>query len=282
VKNPQEPRDGGSGHLDLEGLSECAYSPQEAAPASLEHAGRCAECAARIEELSRLLTALADLPEPELPQSVLVRLDATLEQAWQEAEETAASSARQVPRPRRAWRRLAVSITLLTVFAGVFFGGLGFLISLGSSTSAGTAATSSAGEAGGISGPDAAADPMLNQMVQKAVAQGEFSADEGGGADSTAGSDVPAPGGTATALALHGMAGCFRAPTRMGYRVVGAAPETYTAGGTTAPVGASLVVYRDDEEPASSTVLYAVLYAGSCPDSWSQVLDEGPVSVSRR
>jgi hypothetical protein len=40
---------------------------------------------------------------------------------------------------------------------------------------------------------------------------------------------------------------------------------------------ATLVVYQNSEEPASTTV-YAVVYAGSCPTVSSEILDQGPVS----
>ena len=71
------------------------------------------------------------------------------------------------------------------------------------------------------------------------------------------------------------MATCFVAPVRAGYTVAAVSAETYSGR------QASLVVYRNDKEPASTTTFYAVLYAGSCPSSTSPVLDEGLVSVSR-
>jgi hypothetical protein len=269
VRNPQEPRDGVAGHLDDEGLSACAYSPQQAAPAALEHAADCAECSAQIEELSLLLASLADLPEPEVPASVLIRLDATLEQAWQEADAAAAAPAQtradRSRRTRRGWRRLAVPIAAFGVLGGSVVG-IGVVLGRGSLSSSSGTSASAAGVVPGTA-PD---DPTLTAMVREAMTVYNRYAQAG-----AATQVAPAPAATTSKFGASGVAPCIGAPSKPGYTLVGTAPETY------AGRSASLVIYRMNEEPASTTTFYAVLYAGSCPGSSGPTLEQGAVSVSR-
>lgn len=283
MRNLQEPRDAASGHLDDEGVSECAFSPEQAAPGALEHAAGCPDCTARIEELGRLLASLADLPEPEIPESVLIRLDATVARAWQEADAEARQQLRAKQRRRtRAWRRLAVPATALAVIIGAVVG-FASLVHLGGD-SASTATSAGAPAAAGrgtttLPGAKPMGQSQLTEMASEALNPPSASAVQGHGTGVESTPTVTTPGSlgaVATASPKsNAMAACFRAPARAGYTVAAVAPETYSG------VEASLIVYRNDEEPASTTTFYAVLYAGSCPDSTSRVLDEGLVSVSR-
>ncbi|WP_034266877.1 hypothetical protein [Actinospica robiniae] len=263
MRNLQEPRDAASEHLDDEGVSECAFSPEQAAPGALEHASGCADCSARIEELGRLLTSLADLPEPEIPESVLIRLEATVERAWREADAEAEQKTRtEQRRPRaKAWRPLVVPTAALAVIVGVVVA-LSSLLHAG-----GTASTSNSAGA-----PAGAAAGSTTSRAVRPMGQSELTTMVIAALDGTSGSESTA---TVSSPKSPAMATCFRAPARAGYTVAAVAPEAYSGG------DASLVVYRNDEEPASTTTFYAVLYAGSCPGSTSQVLDEGLVSVSR-
>jgi hypothetical protein len=252
------------GHLDDEMVSECAFSPEEAAAGALQHAAGCAECAARIEELSGLLASLAELPEPEIPASVLVRLDATVERAWQEADAGASGRSGAADSARkRAWRRLLVPVAALGVLVGAVFG-LAHMAGGGSSEGSATSAS-----APGLA--EGHADTTLIAMARQAIAADKKSVFDGATAPSSPKVTTSLPGGDA----VRPMASCFRAPIRVGYTVVAVSAETYS--GQTA----SLVVYRLSTEPASTTTFYAVLYAGPCPASDGPVLDEGLVSVSR-
>lgn len=284
MRNPQEPRDAVAGHLGDEEVSDCALGPEQAAAGVLEHVAGCTECAARVEELSGLLVALAALPEPEIPESVLIRLDATIEQAWKSADEEAArTSARARTRRARGWRRLIVPITALGVLAGGV-AGVGYLISYAglhggsASHSAGSASgservTAAAGE--GAPNALASADAGLTALARQAFATGPTHVPRGtlsGGAGSA--------GPTQTGMQPHsqtqnhGAAQCAQTPTRAGYTVWTEVPETYTGQNST------LVLYRNDEEPASSTAYLAVVYAGSCPDAAAPILDQGLVRLS--
>ena len=259
-----------AGHLGDEDLSEYAFSPEQASADAVEHTAGCATCTARVEELRGILAALADLPEPEIPASVLARLDATLEQAWQEADETALALSRSAQRraTRNWWRRLAVPITALAVFVGAV-AGVGYLITRAGS--AVTSATSASGVASAHSGavPDAApgADPNLTEMTREALTPGIFNGNDTGATERE-------PSASATSIHAYSQAECH-APARAGYTLETIVAETYVGR------NASLVVYRDDKEPADTTTFYVVLYAGSCPIGSSAVLDEGLVSLGR-
>lgn len=281
MRNPQEPRDAATGHLADEDASECAFSPEQAAPGALEHVAGCAECAARVEELSGLLVALAALPEPEIPESVLIRLDATIERAWQSADEEAAeaqTSERTRNKRARAWRRLMVPITALGVLAGVI-AGVGYLsthLSLqGSSSSASSGVRATAAAGSGLANPAASADGNLAALARQAFGTAPTHVPRGtlsGGAESAG----PTQSGLQphSQTQNHGTEQCAKAPARAGYTVWTETPETY------AGQSATLVVYRNDEEPASSTAYLAVLYAGSCPDTAGPILDQGLVWLS--
>ena len=262
-----------AGHLGDEDLSACAFSPEQASAGAAEHAADCAECSARIEELTALLSALAELPEPQIPESVILRLDATIEQAWQESDEAtrALAQSKRPRRTRKAWLRLSVPITALAVIAGAFIG-VGYLISHGAGGTASSASASS-GEVAPFAGVESAADPALVTMARQALEgageNGSFpAARRTASAGSTARTNAPS-------TSAHAMAHCFHAPQKTGYTVAATAPETYSG------TSASLVVYRSDEEPANTTTFYAVLFAGSCPSGSSAVLDQGPVSAGR-
>jgi len=274
VRNPQEPRDATGEHLDDESVSECAFSPEQAAPGALEHAAGCADCSARIEELGRLLASLADLPEPEIPASVLIRLEATVERAWQEADaEADRESTPQRRRRFRAWAPLAVPVAALGVIAGAVVGISALTHDSGSSSASGTsAAAGSLPRASVVSNSQLTA--LASAALAAAAAQGQGTAAMPPNGDATT---VPraSSGGAASFSGVSPMAKCFRAPARPGYTVAAVAAESVASG------DASLVVYRNDNEPASTTTYYAVLYAGSCPNSSSPVLDQGLVSVSR-
>lgn len=280
MRNPQEPRDAAPAHLDDEGVSECAFSPEQAAPSALEHAAGCADCSARIEELSRLLASLADLPEPEVPESVLIRLDATVERAWLEADAETERKVRTERRRRRfrAWVPLTVPVAALGVIVGAVVGLSSLTGGSSSATSAGAPAGAAAGSANvpGVK-PQAQGnnEALLTQMATAALKTVSGANNLSAGA--AGGVTMPVPTSTASPSApkFSAMASCFAPPTLTGYTVAAAAAETYSGR------QASLVVYRNDNEPASTTTFYAVLYAGPCPDSSSTVLDEGSVSISR-
>ncbi|WP_212528870.1 hypothetical protein [Actinospica durhamensis] len=238
----------------------------------MEHAAGCTECAARVEELRGILVALADLPEPEIPANVLARLDATIEQAWQEADETALALSRSAQRREKQnwWRRLAVPITALAVFAGALVG-VGYLI-----TRAGSGATTAAASSSGVTSagtgavPEAGAnaDPTLTAMARAALGPELFNGSEAGPA-------ARKPTAPTASMNADSKEVCD-APEKSGFTVETIVAETY------AGRDARLVVYRDDKEPADSTTFYVVLYAGSCPIGSSAVLlDQGLVSLSR-
>jgi hypothetical protein len=157
-----------------------------------------------------------------------------------------------------------VPISTLGVVAGAV-AGIVVLVTHGGTPTA-TSVTSAAGSAPTFRSYSSA-DLTLTRMVQAALADSTF------GAAARNNGTVAVP--STPKASPHPMATCFRAPALAGYSVVGSAPES------TSGVDSSLVIYRDANEPASSTALYAVLYAGSCPDSSSAVLDQGLVSLSR-
>ena len=260
MTEPQEPRSTAPNHLTGEELSECAFSPQTAPAGWLEHAEGCAECSAQLADLRLLLTQLAELPEPELPESVVIRLDAAVARAWQqadaehEAEQEAAASEKALAAARRgrrwSWRKIALPLGSLALIALVVLGLGSLMHGVGSSSSASSGPAIAAN--GGVSrGNDSATESLLTQWVQSVVT----------------------PTGTSGAKKATPMTQnerCASTPPRAGYAVLTTSQRDYEG------VPATLVVYENAQEPSSSTV-YAVVYEGSCPSSTSPILAEGPV-----
>lgn len=255
MTEPQEPRSATLDHLTDEEASECAYSPETAAAGWLEHAEGCARCTAEIADLQLVLARLADLPEPAFPDAVGIRIDAALERAWQETDAERDAAVPSAPRRARfSWRRIAVPLgaLALVVAAGA---GLDAVLHQGVSTS-GTATSVSAPNAAGM----ATADEALSQWVRSVV--------PGYSASTNSGIQSPAH---AHASTLGPMEECKGLPQRAGFTIETTSARQFHGR------EATLVVYRNSEEPASTTV-YAVVYAGSCPTSSSEILDQGPVS----
>jgi hypothetical protein len=272
VTEPQEPRGTASNHLTTDELSECAFSPETAAAGWLEHAEGCPACAAELADLRLLLTGLAELPEPELPESVGIRLDAAVARAWQEAdadaEREAAAEARSAAGSRRtgrrSWRRLAVPLGSLALIAAVAVG-VGAL--LHSSSPSHSASSSSGVSADAPSGNSAVAESSVAAWVQSTLAMN--------GAESA----TPAPGASGagkvprSSYAMGQAKGlqCASVPPRTGYTPLATSRREFDG------VSATLIVYQNAKEPASNTV-YAVVYAGSsCPGPESSVLAQGSV-----
>ena len=259
MTEPQEPRSTTPNHLTSEELSECAFSPQTAPAGWLEHAEGCAECSVELADLRLLLTRLAELPEPELPESVVIRLDAAVARAWQEAdaerEAAAAAKASAAARrgSRRSWGKIALPVGVLALFALAVLGVGSLLHSAGSDSSASSGPAIAAN--GGISnGSDSTAESSLAQWVQSVV------------------TPVETDGKKATSMAQE--VRCATVPQRAGYTVLTTSQRDYQG----AP--ATLVVYQNAQEPSSNTV-YAVVYEGSCPSSTTGILAQGPVNVVR-
>lgn len=256
MTEPQEPRSAALEHLTDEEVSECAYSPETAAAGCLEHAEGCGRCAAEIADLQSVLAQLADLPEPAFPNEVGVRIDAALERAWQEADAEKAAANSRTPRRRArfSWRRIAVPLgaLVLVLAAGA---GVGALLHQGASSSTNAASGTA---------PDAASakstDEALSQWVRSIL--------PGHSASTNSANQGPAH---AHASTLGPMEECTRIPQRAGYTVEATSMRQFQGR------EATLVIYQNSEEPASTTV-YAVVYAGSCPTSSSEILDQGPVS----
>jgi hypothetical protein len=277
VTEPQEPRGGAPLHPTPEELSGYAHSPQEAAASLREHTEGCAACAAEVEDLRLVLATLAQLPEPALPAEVGIRLDAALARAWQEADAEQVD-AEQIAfgRPaagspsasggasgrrgwRLGWRRLALPLGALglLVVAGV---GVGFALSQG-----GTAGSTSSAGAAAQSGSDAALNTWVRSVLPRATYNGAVGA-------TTPGAIPQVQNGTdSSAGAAHPNSVCASYPQRTGYTVLTTAERTFDGR------PATLVVYQNDQGPASPTV-FAVVYAGPCPNASSQVLDQGVVS----
>jgi hypothetical protein len=257
VTEPQEPRGTTPNHLTSDELSECAFSPETAAAGWLEHAQGCAECSAELADLRLLLARLAELPEPELPESVVIRLDAAVARAWQEAdaEEAAAAKAPAGTRRgrRRSWRKIAVPLGSLALIALVVLG-------VGSLLHSGVDSNSSAGSG---SGPAVAAG--RSAQSNGSLAEGSL-AQWVQGLVSPVGTEGPR---RATVMAQTER--CATIPARAGYTVLTTSQRDFEG------VPATLVVYQNAQEPSSNTV-YAVVYEGSCPSSTSQILAQGPVS----
>ncbi|HEX4791712.1 MAG TPA: hypothetical protein VH372_24820 [Actinospica sp.] len=262
MTEPQEPRSAAAEHLAPEELSEYAYSPETAAARLREHAEACAACAAEIEDLRLVLATLAELPEPALPVEVGVRLDAALARAWQEADaerEAAAVPVRPAARSRRrSWGRIAKPVGALgvLVLAGV---GTGYALS----QSGGTSSSSASGSAAQNANNDSALSQWVRSVLPRPAAAGGVTP----GQSPQVESGRKSPAESATTMASP----CASYPQRTGYTVLATAERQFEG------EPATLVVYQNATGPASDTV-FAVVYAGPCPQSSSQVLDEGVVS----
>jgi hypothetical protein len=249
VTEPQEPRSTASNHLTPEELSECAFSPETAAAGWLEHADGCAECSAELADLRLLLTELAELPEPEVPESVVIRLDAAVARAWQEADAEAAAAVKAARAPRgtrRSWRKIAIPVGSLALIALVAIG-IGSMIRSDN-------VTSSSSTSSGAAGTAAAGPYSYGPITQSSLAQWVRSVLPSGGEHPLA----------------DGMR-CTAAPPRAGYTVLTTSERDYEG------ALATLIVYQNAQEPSSNTV-YAVVYKGSCASSPSEILAQGPVS----
>lgn len=263
MTEPQEPLSATPRHPAPEELSVYAFSPQEAAAGVGEHMEGCAACAAEVEDLRLVLAGLARLPEPELPVEVGVRLDAAIARAWQEAdaERAATEAAAAAPGRRRlSWRRFALPTGALCLLA---LGGVGVGLALNQGGEASPSAASGAAAQG-------SGDVALNEWVHSVLPGPGTQAPEAATPHVQNGSKVPhitqgplATGGTATTCASY--------PQLAGYRILETAQREFEG------KQATLVVYQNDEGPASATV-YAVVYAGPCPNASSEVLDQGSVS----
>jgi hypothetical protein len=250
VTEPQEPRSTASNHLTSEELSECAFSPETAAAGWLEHADGCAACSAELADIRLLLTQLAELPEPEVPESVVIRLDAAVARAWQEADAEAEAKAAGGRRgTRRSWRKIAIPVGSLALIALVGIG-IGSVIS-----SSNNVTSSSSASSGSAAGTAAAAPHSYGSDAQSSLAQWVQSI------------ILPSAG----AHALTDGVRCATTPQRAGYTVLTTSERDYEG------VPATLIVYQNAQEPSSNTV-YAVVYKGSCANLPSEILAEGPVS----
>ena len=286
MTEPQEPRGTASDHLTTDELSECAFSPETAAAGWLEHAEGCAECAAELADLRLLLAELAELPEPELPESVGIRLDAAVARAWLEADAEAERKAEDDARGaravgarrggRRSWRRLAVPLgslaLILAVVAGV--GALVHSASTGSSSSASSGTNGVAAGSPAFGGVDSApASPGLTAWVHSVLptaAANSRAVTPNAASGSSGGSGAKQP--EASAMAKPDALACSAVPPLAGYTVLTISRREFDG------VAATLVVYQSTKEPAPNTV-YAVVYAGSaCPSSTSPVLARGTVT----
>jgi hypothetical protein len=264
VTEPQEPRGAAPAHLTSEELSEYAFSPEAAAEGPLEHLEGCADCAAELADLRVVLTELAALPEPELPESVAIRLDAAVARAWldvdaeQEAEREAAASAAaaKAGRGRRlSWRKIAIPLGSLSLVA---LAAVGIGVALDHSSSGISASSSS-----GVSAEKA---PQSSQMLTNPTVLTWVRSILPSGASASAAHEHASPLGDGANCSVVSV------PQRSGYTVLTTSQREFEN------QPATLVVYQSAQEPASPTVL-AVVYAGSCAtSSASDVLAEGSVS----
>lgn len=262
MTEPQEPRSATPNHLTSEELSECAFSPETAAAAWLEHAEGCAACAAELADLRLLLAQLAELPEPELPESVGIRLDAALARAWQEAdaEQEAAAAAKASAGARRGarrpWRKIAIPLGSLALIVLAIIG-VGSLLH----NDAGSSSSASSGPAAAVPNSESngpATSETLAQWVKSVLTS----------SGTAAGRARVSPFTKNSAMANS----CeVIAPQRAGYTVLTTSQRVFEG------VPATLVVYQNAQKPSSSTV-YAVVYEGSCLSSQNRVLTEGFVS----
>jgi hypothetical protein len=251
-------------HPTPEELSEYAFRPETAAAGLREHTASCAACAAEIADLRTVLATLAELPEPELPAEVGIRLDAAIARAWQEADADAekqqhAAAGASAPRKghRLSWGRIARPVGALGVLA-LAGAGIGLAVSQGPESSSSGASGAAAPDATGASG-----DVALAQWVRTVLPVTSASGPVGTPAK------IPQHGQGTSPDATH--ASCTGYPQRAGYTVLAAAEKQFDG------EPATLVVYQNSARPASPTVL-AVVYAGPCPTVSSQILDQGVVS----
>lgn len=263
MTEPQQPRSEALGHPAPDELSLYAYGAQEAAPGVHEHVEECASCAAELADLRLVLSTLADLPEPELPVEVGIRLDAALERAWQEADaeqEAAAAAPTAAGARRRSWRKFAMPVG---AFGLLVVAGVGVGLAVNEQTSGGGSASGSSAAA-----PAQGSDSALTSWVHSVLPASPDKANNssaGPGAHSQGTEEVP----KASANSVH--SACPGYPERAGYRIVTTAQREFDGW------PATLIVYQNDQGPASSTV-FAVVYAGPCPTASSTVLDQGLVS----
>ena len=249
----QEPRSTTPNHLTSDELSECAFSPETAAAGWLEHAEGCGTCAGELADLRLVLAQLAELPEPELPESVAVRLDAAVARAWQEADaESSAPAPARTRGTRRSWRKLAIPLGSLALIV-LAVAGVGTLLhhtpGVGASTtSAGSAPHSNA----------AITNPALADWVHSVVPTMA-------GSNATGGVQRP------KSSSMAQTARCATIPQRADETVLTTSQRVFEG------ESATLVVYQNAREPSSSTV-FAVVYEGSCPNSKSEILAQGSVS----
>jgi hypothetical protein len=265
VIEPQEPRSTRAEHPAPEELSEFAFSPEDATAALRGHVEACRACGTEVADLRTVLASLAEFPEPVVPVSVGIRLDAAIARAWQEADAeheaaTRAGTGVAVPsragsaRPRTRWHRLALPLgTLCLVVLGVI--GVGELLGEGNVN-----ATSAGGSTAGAA-PAAAGDSALTAWVRSVLP----------GADGRAGLDSSPQAAAGSSNGFFAHPECADVPARAGYTLVATSQRVFHGR------QATLVVYQNDQEPASAP-LFAVAYAGSCPTPSSMILDEGVVS----
>lgn len=257
MTEPQEPRSTTPNHLTSDELSECAFSPETAPAGWLKHAEGCAECSGRLADLRLVLAQLAELPEPELPESVAIRLDAAVARAWQEADaeqEAAAKASARARGTRRSWRKFAIPLSSLALIAVVVVG-VGAVLDHVSSSSSGGASTTAAGAAPNSNG--AITNPALAGWVRSVLPETASSA--------TGGAQRP------KSSAMAETPRCATIPQRVGETVLTTSQRVFEG------ESATLVVYQNAQEPSPSTV-YAVVYEGSCPNSRSEILAQGSVS----
>jgi hypothetical protein len=199
-----------------------------------------------------VLTELAALPEPELPEAVAIRLDAAVARAWldvdAEQEERADVAAPGARRGRRwTMRKLAVP---LAAFSLIAIAAVGIGVAL-----------HSAGESASSSGVSAASNAQSSYAFTS----------ENPVVAAWVRSVLPNGSGRAESPMAVGVHCTTKPPQRTGYTVLTTSQRAFEN------EPATLVVYQNAQEPASPTV-YAVVYAGSCPSSASAVLAQGSVS----
>lgn len=266
MTEPQEPRGTSAEHPAPEELSEFAFSPEAAAESLHEHLDGCPGCAAEVADLRLVLASLAQLPEPVVPVSVGIRLDAAIARAWQEADAQPEAAARNGSgdavesrslsvRRGALWRKLMLPLgaVCLIVLAVV---GVGRLLG-----SAGSTSSSANGPVAGAA-PGPAGDSALTQWVQS-VLPSAATAHGAPAFSPNAGSSGP--------NRPYAQALCTRVPARAGYTELTTSQREFDG------QPATLVVYQNDQEPAPRP-LFAVVYAGSCPTASSVILDQGVVS----
>ena len=256
MTEPQEPRGATPAHLTTEEVSELAFSPETAAAGVLEHVHGCPRCSDEVADLRLVLTELAALPEPALPESVAIRLDAAVVRAWQEADaeseasaRAAASAAVAAKRRRPSWRKIAIPLGSLSLIVLAVFG-IGALANNNPSASTASGSTAAQPDA---QGNDTVTNSALTTWVHDVLP-----------------TDSASPKKSAMVESVHCSVGTVP-PPRSGYTALTTSQREYRG------QPAMLVVYQDTQKPASPTV-YAVVYAGFCPSATSEILAQGLVS----